>query len=103
MSMLEAMAASLPVVASEVGGVPELVDDETGVLVPPEDPGALAAAVGMSSPTPGLRAGWGAGRARIEERFDLESWGRAHLDSTRVNWNGPGQPVDRPPRWVKMR
>jgi glycosyltransferase involved in cell wall biosynthesis len=43
---LEAMAASRPVVATRVGGTPESVlDGATGLLVPPEDPGALAAAL----------------------------------------------------------
>jgi len=46
LSLMEAMAAGLPVVATEVGGVPELVvDGETGVLVPPGDPDALAGAI----------------------------------------------------------
>jgi glycosyltransferase involved in cell wall biosynthesis len=80
MSVLEAMAAGLPVVASEVGGIPELVDAETGVLVPPEDPAALSTAVERLLADQGLRARLGAaGRARAEERFDLESWGRAHI------------------------
>jgi starch synthase len=43
---LEAKAAGRPVVATRVGGVPEIVlDGETGVLVPPEDASALAAAM----------------------------------------------------------
>lgn len=80
MSVLEAMAAGLPVVASEVGGIPELVDAKTGLLVPPEDSAALANAVEKLIADPGLRARLGAaGRARAEERFDLESWGREHI------------------------
>lgn len=43
--LIEAMARGLPSVASRVGGVPELIDSEAGVLVPPADPGALAQAI----------------------------------------------------------
>ncbi|HET7563616.1 MAG TPA: glycosyltransferase [Gemmatimonadaceae bacterium] len=46
LAALEAMAAGLPVVASRIGGIPEIVRDEmTGVLVPPETPDALACAL----------------------------------------------------------
>lgn len=49
LSALEAMASGLPLVASDVGGLPELVDDGTGILVPARAPGALAAAVAKLS------------------------------------------------------
>jgi glycosyltransferase involved in cell wall biosynthesis len=43
--LIEAQASGLPAVATRVGGVPELIDDEAGVLAPPADPSALAAAI----------------------------------------------------------
>jgi glycosyltransferase involved in cell wall biosynthesis len=43
--LIEAMASGLPAVATRVGGVPELVDGQAGLLVPPEDPEALARAI----------------------------------------------------------
>ncbi len=43
--LLEAMAARLPIVATNAGGVPEIIKDESGILVPPNDSGALAAAI----------------------------------------------------------
>lgn len=45
-ALVEAMCVGLPIVATRVGGVPDLIDDgETGVLVPPDDSGALASAI----------------------------------------------------------
>ena len=81
-SVLEAMAAGLPVVASRVGGVPEQVDDgRTGVLVEPGDADDLAAALGRLLEDGDLRTRLGtAARARAEEAFDLEPFRRAHVE-----------------------
>lgn len=79
MSVLEAMAAGLPVVASDVGGVRELVDDENGRLVPPGDPDALARALADLVADPELRRGLGAaGRHRAATRFALDVWHDRH-------------------------
>ncbi len=73
-TLLEAMAAGLPVVASRVGGIPEIVSDgETGCLVAPGDADGLAAECFRLLRDPGLAARMGrAGRARLEENFDIE-------------------------------
>lgn len=69
--ILEASAMELPVVATDVGGVPDVcVRDETGVLVPPRDPIALADAIVRLASDPELRTSMGAaGRSFVEERF----------------------------------
>jgi glycosyltransferase involved in cell wall biosynthesis len=69
-AVMEAMAAGVPVIATAVGGVPELVEDGvTGLLVPPGDPGALARAIAVVSADPALRARLGrAARARVAAR-----------------------------------
>ena len=81
-SVLEAMAAELPVVASAVGGLAELIENGvTGVLVPAGDKRALAEALGSLVKDPGRRRSLGAaGRARAEAEFDLAAFRRAHLD-----------------------
>ena len=54
---MEAFSVGTPVVATAVGGVPEVVvDDENGLLVPPADPAALAAAIRRLAGDPALRA-----------------------------------------------
>ena len=69
----EAMSAAKPVVASRVYATPEVVaDGETGVLVPPDAPAELAAAIERLSEDEQLRIEMGnAGRKRYEERFTL--------------------------------
>lgn len=82
MAVLEAMAAGLPVVASRVGGLDELVGEgETGLLVRSGDPAELARVIARLLDDPGLRSRMGAaGRARAERHFDLDTALRAHLD-----------------------
>jgi glycosyltransferase involved in cell wall biosynthesis len=65
LAVLEAMLAGLPVVASDVSSLPELVGD-AGLLVPPDDPSALAAAVNQTPPGLGER-----GRARAQAEFSV--------------------------------
>jgi glycosyltransferase involved in cell wall biosynthesis len=73
-SILEAMRAGLPVVASDVGGVREsVVQGETGFVVAPQDVGALSARLETLLSDPGLRSRLGAaGRLRYEQHFTFE-------------------------------
>jgi glycosyltransferase involved in cell wall biosynthesis len=81
LSIIEAMAASLPVVAARVGGVPEVVaDGETGCLVPANDAQALAAAMARLQDA-ALGRQWGlAGRERFLAHFTDRGMARAILD-----------------------
>ncbi|MDQ3260370.1 MAG: TIGR03088 family PEP-CTERM/XrtA system glycosyltransferase [Pseudomonadota bacterium] len=74
-TILEAMACGLPVIATQVGGNPELVEEGiTGSLIPAADPGALAEAMIPYLLIPGLCANRGrAGRIRTESQFSIES------------------------------
>ncbi len=70
-SLLQAFAAGVPVVASAIGGIPEVVKDgETGILVPPEDAAALARAIeSVLSDGSGAAARARGARRLVEERF----------------------------------
>jgi len=80
-TILEAMACGLAVVATAVGGNPELVTpDETGALVPPGDPAALAAALGAYLDDRQRLARHGeAARLRAEARFSMTAMVRGYL------------------------
>ena len=93
-SVLEAMAAGLPVVASDVGGVGEVVvDGETGLLVPPGDEAALERALRRLIGSQELRRRLGdAGRARAESEFDLPRWRERHVELYREELAARGVP-----------
>ena len=78
--VLEAMAAGLPVVATRVGGVPEMVEPgRTGWLAPPGDPPALAAAISQLLGSGETRRAFGrAGRRRVEQDFSLAAMARRY-------------------------
>ncbi len=71
---LEAMSAARPLVASRVSALPEIVaDGETGLLVPPDEPAALADALNNLLADPARADAMGrAGRARLAERFSVD-------------------------------
>ncbi|MBE7457081.1 MAG: glycosyltransferase family 4 protein [Phycisphaerae bacterium] len=82
MSVLEAMSFGKAVVASQVGALPEVVEEgRTGLLVPPQDPAALARAMLRLVHAPELRHRLGdAGRRVIGDRFSLDRWREALID-----------------------
>jgi glycosyltransferase involved in cell wall biosynthesis len=73
-SILDAMACAKPVIGTRAGGIPEAVrDEDTGLLVPPHDEAALAAAIVRLLKDPALAARLGAsGRQRAAEYFSVE-------------------------------
>jgi glycosyltransferase involved in cell wall biosynthesis len=80
-AIVEAMACGLPVVATDVGGVRELVDDgKTGYVVPPRDHQAIGTAISRLLADPELRSAFGRrARQRMEQRWSLDSCVDAHL------------------------
>jgi glycosyltransferase involved in cell wall biosynthesis len=73
--LLEAMAAALPVIATRVGGVPDVVTRAEAVLVPPSDPPALAAAIQAVRKDPaGAADRVRAARARLTKDFTIDRW-----------------------------
>jgi glycosyltransferase involved in cell wall biosynthesis len=85
--LLEALASGRPVVGSAVGGVPELLSDETGLLVVPDNPSALAAGLEQA-----LAREWAA--ARLRSSVPALSWtrvGETIYDALRNAVEGRGQ------------
>jgi glycosyltransferase involved in cell wall biosynthesis len=73
-SIIEAMSQGLPIVASDVGGIPDLVASDAGILVPPKDSDALSRALVRLAQDPELRRRMGnAARDRYEKLFSPEA------------------------------
>jgi glycosyltransferase involved in cell wall biosynthesis len=85
LTILEAMAAGLPVVATRVGGTPEIIDDEhTGLLVPMQSPLELAAAIETLLASPSSCRSLGrAARHCVETRFSLQGMAARYLAAYR--------------------
>jgi glycosyltransferase involved in cell wall biosynthesis len=90
MAILESYAAQVPVVVTNLGGMPELVQDGIdGLVVPHEDPAALARALETlrSDPARALEMGR-AGRERLSREFDVD----LHLRRLEAAYRGEGAP-----------
>jgi glycosyltransferase involved in cell wall biosynthesis len=106
-ALLEAMAASVPVVATAVGGVPEIVEDHrTGLLIPAPPTGDdLVNALGSLVGDPGLRRSLGSrGRQRFESEFTARAWAsRTRVQYERVLRDGRDQPRGTGPSSARTR
>jgi glycosyltransferase involved in cell wall biosynthesis len=82
LGVLEAMSLSLPIVATAVGGVPDVIEDgRTGLLVPPADAAALAGALNrLLDDFPAAEAMGRAAREAFDRRFDVPAMTGAYLD-----------------------
>ena len=73
--LMEAMSQSLPCIATNISGIPELIEDgRTGLLCPPEDPGALSGLIAKAATDPGLRQQLGvAASEHVRANFDFQA------------------------------
>jgi glycosyltransferase involved in cell wall biosynthesis len=79
--ILEALAAGTPIVATPVGAIPDVLEDDCGVLVPLKDAGALEAALRELIESPERRRELAdKGRARIEERYSIDVVMRGYVE-----------------------
>jgi glycosyltransferase involved in cell wall biosynthesis len=81
LAVLEAMMVGLPVVATSVGDIPNVVTEETGVVVPPHRPELLAAALEELLKNPEKRQAMGrAAQLRAQNEYSVDAWMKRHLD-----------------------
>ena len=92
--LFEAMAAGVPIVATAVGGVPDVVSVREALLVPPDDPDALAAAIGrlLDDPEECRKLTESAAR-RLNSAYALEPWLEAHESLYRGLISASGGPA----------
>ncbi len=86
-ALIHALAAGVPAVATRVGGIPEIVGDDAGMLVAPGEPAALAGAIRDLAGDAGRRRQMGeAARARFAARFEGTAWARRLAPCTPRSW-----------------
>lgn len=90
---LECMSCELPVVASDVGGLPEIVNETVGTLVPPADPQALANGILALLRDPELAERGRRGRARVQASWSNERLAHRHLEIYRALVRGETPPT----------
>jgi glycosyltransferase involved in cell wall biosynthesis len=74
-ALLEAMSAEVPVVATAVGGIPDVIGSDEGLLVPPDDPRSLARAIDLVRSDQGAAAARAVvARATVRDRFNISTW-----------------------------
>lgn len=104
LGVLEAMAAGVPVIASRIDGVPELVDAVSGVLVAPDDPEAIRSALARLLDDPQRRAEMGrAAASRAAERFTPERHARELVEAYEETIRASGRRSPRLGRAISSR
>jgi len=97
--IIEAMAHGVPIIASAVGGIPDIIDPQSGILVPPGDAGALADAMRLLAQDPERRKEMGAAaRERYAKLFEpavvvplmLKVYGRVAGNGHKAIFSGNG-------------